>query len=210
MVDTAAIKTMIQCPFCFAIPTNKKFFMCKNSHKICEHCFGRLASLLPPVKTKHPARVKCPQGDCEFTDPPFRNMEVEEMIRNYELDVNCRYYHDGCMLTGVRGIMGEHEDRCGCREVPCPNSECQTRLQLRLLFPHIKEAHPEAVVKEDQGDKEEEFSLTCLLRDEFQTREVSTWITIIWNHRNGQTFFPMFEKRHGAWFAWLFLQGRWP
>ena len=35
----------------------KKIF----SHKICEHCYGRLASLLPLKPAKVPARVKCPQ-----------------------------------------------------------------------------------------------------------------------------------------------------
>ena len=32
-----------------------------TSHKICEHCYGRLASLLPVKPAKVPARVKCPQ-----------------------------------------------------------------------------------------------------------------------------------------------------
>jgi len=236
-MEASTIKSMIQCPFCFAIPTNKKFFSCKNSHKICEHCFGRLASLVSSVKSgKTPPRVKCPQGDCDYTDPPFRNLEIEEMIRNYELEVNCKYYHDGCMVTGVRSGMADHEIRCGCREVPCPNSECGLRLQLRLLLGHIKDEHKDSLIKEDT-DNEEEFTLTCLLKDEFQKREddmgrlpppiwtgmpalvtntrineirtemVSTWITIIWNHRNGQTFFPMFEKKNGAWYAWIFLQG---
>ena len=85
-----------------------------TSHKICEHCYGRLASLLPVKPAKVPARVKCPQvgssvctvlckylktfittlylfssqGDCDYTSPPFRNLEIEEMIRNYELEVN--------------------------------------------------------------------------------------------------------------------------
>ena len=30
--------------------------------------------------------------------PPQRNLEVEEMIRNYALEVNCKYYHDGCQV----------------------------------------------------------------------------------------------------------------
>ena len=51
----------------------------------------------------------------------------------------------------------------------------------------------------------QDFTLTCLLRDEFKEREVSTWITVIWNHKNGQTYFPMFEKRDRAWFAWIFI-----
>lgn len=206
MMDATTIRSMIQCPFCFAIPTNKKFFSCKNSHKICEHCFGRLASLVSVKSGKVPPRVKCPQGDCDYTDPPFRNLEIEEMIKNYELEVNCKYYHDGCMFTGTRACMEDHEVRCGCREVPCPNSECGVILQLRLLLAHIKDEHKDSVIKEDT-DTEEEFTLTCLLKDEFQKREVSTWITIIWNHRNGQTFFPMFEKRNGAWYAWIFLMG---
>ena len=27
------------------------------------------------------------QGDCDYASPPFRNLEIEEMIRNYELEV---------------------------------------------------------------------------------------------------------------------------
>ena len=28
--------------------------------------------------------------------------------------MNCKYYHDGCMVTGVRSTMEEHEERfCG-------------------------------------------------------------------------------------------------
>ena len=48
------------------------------------------------------------------------------MIKNYELEVgeyltmfllyslsevNCKYYHDGCMFTGTRVVMEEHEPR---------------------------------------------------------------------------------------------------
>ena len=25
--------------------------------------------------------------------------------------VNCKYYHDGCMVTGLRSTMEEHEER---------------------------------------------------------------------------------------------------
>ena len=101
--------------------------------------------------------------------------------------------------------MAEHEDKCGCREVTCPNSECDQRLQVRQIFDHIKEKHKDAVVKEDKESSD--FSLTCLLKDEFQDREVSTWITIVWNHKNGHTFFPMFEKRNRAWYSWIFVMG---
>jgi len=130
-------------------------------------------------------------------------MEIEEMIRNYELEVNCKYYHDGCQVLDNKNNMVEHERRCGCREVECPNSECNVRLQVRQIFNHIKEKHKDALTREDK--EQTDFTLTCLLKDEFKEREVSTWITVIWNHKNGQTFFPMFEKRKNAWFAWMFI-----
>ena len=203
-MEARMIKNMIQCPFCFIIPTDKKFFSCKNSHKICEHCFNQLKPL-GPKNGKTPGRKKCPQGDCLYSFPPFRNVEIEEMIRNYELEVNCKYYHDGCQVLDLRPAMVEHEGKCGCREVTCPNSECEERLQVRQIFDHIKDKHKDAVVKEDKESSD--FSLTCLLKDEFQKREVSTWITIVWNHKNGHTFFPMFEKRHRAWYSWIFVLG---
>jgi len=202
-MDAATIRTMIQCPFCFAIPTNKKFFSCKNSHKICEHCFNQLKPL--PVKDggKKDTRKKCPQGDCLYSNPPHRNMEIEEMIKNYELEVNCKYYHDGCQVLDLKCNMVEHEKRCGCREVQCPNSECDKRLQVRQIFSHIKDLHKDALTRDDK--EMSDFTLTCLLKDEFQQREVSTWISVIWNHKNGQTYFPMFEKRKNTWFAWIFM-----
>ena len=30
----------------------------------------------------------------------------------------------------LRPGMADHEARCGCREVQCPNSECEARLQV--------------------------------------------------------------------------------
>jgi len=202
-MEAAAIRNMIQCPFCFAIPTHKKFFSCQNNHKICEHCFDRLRPL--GGTSKNPGRKRCPKGDCGYSEPPARNVEVEEMISNYELEVNCKYYHEGCQQMELRVAMSDHEARCGCREVTCPNSECRTRLQVRQLFGHIKQEHKDALVREDT--ELTDFTLTCLLKDEFREREFSTWITVIWNHKNGQTFFPMFEKRNRVWFAWIFLLG---
>ena len=201
-MEASTIKNMIQCPFCFAIPTSKKFFSCKNSHKICEHCFNRLQPL-PGANGKKEPRKRCPQGDCLYSNPPYRNLEVEEMIQNYELEVNCKYYHEGCQVLELKAAMQEHERGCGCREVTCPNSECQDRLQLKQIFSHIKDKHKDALVREDK--EATDFTLTCLLKDQFQEREVSTWITVIWNHGNGQTFLPMFEKRNKAWFAWIYI-----
>ena len=199
-MEPAAIRTMIQCPFCFAIPTNKKFFSCTSSHKICEHCYDRLR---PAPNNKKDLRRRCPMGDCLYSDPPQRNIEIEEMIRNYELEVNCKYYHDGCQVLDLRPAMVEHERRCGCREVECPNSECDTRLHVRQILSHIKEVHKDALSRDDTEPSD--FTLTCLLKEEFQERAVSTWITVVWNHSNGQTFFPMFEKRDKAWFAWIYI-----
>ena len=74
---------------------------------------------------------------------------------------------------------------------------------MRQIFNHIKDQHKDALTRDDK--EMSDFTLTCLLKDEFQQREVSTWITVIWNHKNGQTFFPMFEKRKNAWFSWIFM-----
>ena len=91
-------------------------------------------------------------------------------------------------------------------------------VQVRQIFSHIKESHKDALTRDDK--EATDFTLTCLLQEGFQerevglstrylhtlsTRQVGTWITVIWNHKNGQTFFPMFEKRAGAWFAWIFM-----
>ena len=134
---------MIQCPFCFAIPTNKKFFSCKNRwERFCQaiklqilfcHCliFFFFSSVTRSASTATAAwqvfclwslqrfqqglnvhrwklfniwNLKCflivqiihlvwSQGDCDYTSPPFRNLEIEEMIRNYELEVTPPCWH---------------------------------------------------------------------------------------------------------------------
>ena len=66
---------------------------------------------------QNPGRKRCPKGDCGYSEPPARNVEVEEMISNYELEVNCKYYHEGCQQMELRAAMPDHEARCGCREV---------------------------------------------------------------------------------------------
>ena len=136
------------------------FFLLLFSHKICEHCYGRLASLLPLKPAKVPARVKCPQvkviqylklkmfvnctnytsslisgwlwlhessvsksGDWR-DDPELWARGDNAPIFNYQhltpeifdqccspKQVNCKYYHDGCMVTGLRSTMEEHEER---------------------------------------------------------------------------------------------------
>ena len=135
-------RSMIQCPFCFAIPTNKKFFSCKNRwERFCQaiklqilfcHCliFFFFSSVTRSASTATAAwqvfclwslqrfqqglnvhrwklfniwNLKCflivqiihlvwSQGDCDYTSPPFRNLEIEEMIRNYELEVTMSSY----------------------------------------------------------------------------------------------------------------------
>ena len=66
------------------------------SHKICEHCYGRLASLLPVKPGKIPARVKCPQvnmiDDC-----------INDDIENrYDMDIAWKSYDESQMITDVK------------------------------------------------------------------------------------------------------------
>ena len=41
-------------------------------------------------------------------------MRIAFSLNSFLSKVNCKYYHDGCMVTGVRSTMEEHEERfCG-------------------------------------------------------------------------------------------------
>ena len=176
---------MIQCPFCFAIPTNKKFFSCKNRwERFCQaiklqilfcHCliFFFFSSVTRSASTATAAwQVFClwslqrfQQGlnvhrwklfsiwnliffNCtNYTsslisgwlwlhessvsksgdwrdDPELWARGDNAPIFNYQhltpeifdqccspKQVNCKYYHDGCMVTGLRSTMEEHEER---------------------------------------------------------------------------------------------------
>ena len=92
-----------------------------------------------------------------------------------------------CQVLELRPGMADHEARCGCREVQCPNSECGARLQVSLqwdlqssflqcyvvqvrqIFSHIKESHKDALTRDDK--EATDFTLTCLLQEGFQERE---------------------------------------
>ena len=67
-----------------------------TSHKICEHCYGRLASLLPVKPGKIPARVKCPQVNmidkCINADTEYR----------YDMDIAWKSYDESQMFTDVK------------------------------------------------------------------------------------------------------------
>ena len=67
-----------------------------TSHKICEHCYGRLASLLPVKPGKVSARVKCPQV----------NMIVKCIILmihyRYDMDIAWKSYDESQMFTDVK------------------------------------------------------------------------------------------------------------
>ena len=38
-------------------------------------------------------------------------MRIAFSLHLFLSKVNCKYYHDGCMVTGVRSTMEEHEER---------------------------------------------------------------------------------------------------
>jgi ubiquitin len=76
-MENTTIKSLLECPVCLQIPRDKKIFICKNGHKVCEPCYDKLA-----VK-------KCPEGRCDYDQPPRRNRDVEAMIVNTKLDSPC-------------------------------------------------------------------------------------------------------------------------
>ena len=38
------LKSLAECPICMEIPRSGKFYLCQNSHSICEDCYNKLDS----------------------------------------------------------------------------------------------------------------------------------------------------------------------
>ena len=90
---------------------------------------------------------------------------LSKKVRFGLLQVNCKYYHDGCHVLDTKSAIMDHEKRCGCREVTCPNSECDTRLQVRQIFSHIKDKHKDALTRDDKVGvrKTIHFIIICVI-----------------------------------------------
>ena len=125
-MNSAALKTVLECPVCFQVP-GSKIFVCSNSHKICESCYNKITA----------GAKQCPQGNCPFDEPPRRYRELENIVENADIELSCSNAGAGCKVEKKKGELREHEMKCIFRQVPCPGTAFEKIILFNSIDSHI-------------------------------------------------------------------------
>jgi hypothetical protein len=139
-VDLELMKTHLECPVCFEIPSDGVMLLCQNSHDICATC---------KTKMDDDRSGKCPQGDCDYDNPPRRNRTVAGLVDRLPLEFACKYAAkatataaaSGCEFVGTKKLLGQHEEACHHRPVPCPAKSCEESVSANNVIEHLKTMH---------------------------------------------------------------------
>ena len=116
--------SLAECPICFTVKRQKKYFSCKVGHSVCEDCLPAL-------------NKTCPSCGSGYLDPPARNFIVEELIESSK-DLKLECMHDQCSFVATREILTEHEQsKCPERVLSC----CNNTFPAKMLLQHVKNVH---------------------------------------------------------------------
>jgi len=175
------VRQTMECPVCFFVRRGE-VFVCKNGHSVCGSCF-----------TKLPAQL-CPLARCGFDNPPRHNLTVEQLIADCGVTIDCDNGDHGCLFKGVGQALEEHLLGCLNREVPCPLTNCQTRVRLSELARHLDTSPDHGVEQGLQG--------VAIPIEDCNADWVPTLKQI-----DGKTFYLQMVVRDGTWFTWVMVAG---
>jgi len=182
-MEPSKLMTYLECPMCYLLPRSK-IFICTNSHKICESCYITLRGDV----TKH-----CPQGGCDYDQPPRRVRDYEAIIENSDFELPCS--KPGCNVELKKEPLAAHEVKCSFRTVPCPAVECGLNISFQNIDSHIQDNH--------------KYKITCklpkiepFLKEESLNAVDMDWVFFTWS-QNELQFYPQFVKREGLWYFWM-------
>jgi len=184
-MEPSKLKTYLECPVCYLLPKSR-VFICTNSHKICESCYIEMAGDVP----KH-----CPQGGCDYDQPPRRGRDYEAMIENSDFELPCS--KSGCNVEMKKGLLAAHEVQCRFRTVPCPDIGCGLEISFQNIDLHIKDNHKNARTYVCKLSKIEPF-----LSEKILNAVDQNWVLFMWRQNDIQ-FYPVFVKREGLWYFWM-------
>lgn len=78
-------------------------YLCENGHSLCHKCFLKVGMMT------------CPYGRCSYSNPPERNLELEDRIRQWQVDnrMGVCQWNDCMVLVPMSGrARKEHHDHC--------------------------------------------------------------------------------------------------
>jgi len=190
-MNSAALKTVLECPVCFQVPRSK-IFVCSNSHKICESCYGKITA----------GAKQCPQGNCLYDEPPRRSRELEEIVENADLELSCSNASAGCKVDMKKDELRKHEMKCIFRQVPCPYTHCKKLISFNCIDSHISQSHL-ATTKKENPVCRPASAIIIMLDSEVMEKENADWVLSEWKTDGGKVFYPQFLKKGGFWYFWI-------
>eukprot|EP00092_Neocalanus_flemingeri_P066548 GFUD01081080.1.p1 GENE.GFUD01081080.1~~GFUD01081080.1.p1 ORF type:complete len:209 (+),score=29.12 GFUD01081080.1:2-628(+) len=183
-MDAAALTSFLECPVCFQVPRGK-IFLCKNSHKICDACYIKINETVK----------KCPQGKCQYDQPPQRNRELEAIAESIDLELSCSSAYAGCTVELNKEELINHELSCVFRKVPCPDTSCEQFLLFKDVMSHLSANHKETIYLISP-------KLVVYLKNMDDYPENENWSLSVWTE-DGIDFYPQILKRGPFWYFWI-------
>ena len=190
-MDAKKLKLYLECPVCLSVPAGK-ILACCNGHKICEACFMKL-------KTDENSK-KCPQGGCNYNNPPHRCRDLEAIVENSDVKLSCS--RPGCNEEMTRLNIHGHEAKCKFRLVPCPKTSCQKKIKFSEILLHMQKAHEDRykIIHDTDDPKLRSFSI-------FKERKDCTDWSLNMMLKNDDIFYPQFVERDGLFYFWVQIKG---
>ena len=185
-MNTAQLRSYLECPVCILLPHSTKILACKNTHQICQKCFDKIQS----------DPKKCPQCRCNYASPPTRYRVIEDLIRQAVLDLNCQNAVHGCPVELKRDELSEHENECQFRLVPCPEADCQEMVVLSQLEAHYS-------VTEDHDFELNFLNLNVSLTSEDITGADDKFLENSYWTMDGFRFCRILMKLGNIWYTWV-------
>jgi hypothetical protein len=189
------MKRIVECPICFNMPRDGVMLLCINGHNVCATCKTRLET----------NNAKCPQGNCNYDDPPRRNRTVADLVDKLPFEFPCKFAkakdvnHSSCEFKDTIDMLKRHEIMCEHRSVKCLRDACKVILSADKIIEHYTTTHNAPVPRKSTDTietgylwrQEHKSSSECFGWSEFP-RVVSTGFV-----------FPNAYFREGQIFIWL-------
>lgn len=187
-MDLHKLTKLVECPVCLGVPKSGLMYMCQNGHNVCSGCWKRISV--------------CPIARCAYDEPqPRQNLTIQALIEEVDFDFACEFAGNGCEVTENRALIGEHEEECPYRLVPCPDGSCTKLIKEKELEHHLKREHKNVRWTTTEGKSNFLFKLST---DHDSPKE--NWEVFALQCLN-QTFFCQLQ-RHGEYFyLWNIVHG---
>ena len=184
------VRRVVECPICLTAPTSSPIYRCSNGHLVCNMCRPNLRN------------NQCPT--CKVPIRYDRCLISEKLIES--LPVPCKFEVFGCNVETKREKLNDHETKCLLRTIQCPvfNSECNSNVQVSMIFDHFKTAHGRHNIN-DQIEKPFP-SMKGEIRippDIFNNTGDPWWYLPHYLVDNGHTFFVFIAVKAGFCYSWV-------